>query len=105
MPVKGADLSEMTFMIRDNEGREWILPGKLETAEIEEESYGDEFRDALRGNSEGLEISTTIRIHARNWRGMFDQIIGNQTKAAFRFKRSVKRQKEKRRREKLKGGI
>lgn len=105
MPVKGADLSGMTFMIRDNEGREWILPGKLETAEIEEESYGDEFRDVLSWIDLEMDIHTEIKYFAGHIKGMFDYLFGKPTKSAYRYVRSMRRLKEKRRREKLKGGI
>lgn len=105
MPVKGTDLDGMTFMIRDNEGREWILPGTLETAEIEDESYGDEFRDVLSGIDLEMDIHTEIKYFAGHIKGMFDHLLCRPTMAAYRYVRSQKRKKEKERREKLKGGI
>ena len=47
---------------------------------------------------------TLEHILSRNIRGMFEHIAGRDTPAARRFARSKKRQIEKARREKLKGG-
>lgn len=97
MPPHGFDYGPLTFAVFDKEGR----PVTLTPAEYIEEPLNDRTCQFLQELRHGGEVTITMKI--RNTKGAIDCLTGfTFTKAARRFIRSQKRQKEKERRRRLK---
>lgn len=91
------DYGVLTFAVTDKEGR----PVTLTPTEYIEEPVNERTHKFLQALCSGGEVTATIRI--RNTRGAIDCLTGfTFTKAARRFIRSQRRQKEKERRRRLK---
>lgn len=97
MPPHDVDYGSLTFAVFDKEGR----PVTLTPAEYFEEPVNERTRQFLQELRHGGEVTITMKI--RNTQGAIDYLTGfTFTKAARRFIRSQRRQKEKERRRRLK---
>lgn len=100
MPPHDIDYGVLTFAVTDKEGR----PITLTAAEYFEEPVNERTKQFLQELRHGGEVTITMKI--RNTRGAIDYLTGfTFTKAAHRFIRSQRRQKEKQRRNRLKGKV
>lgn len=100
MPPHDIDYGVLTFAATDKEGRHVTLT----PAEYIEEPVNERTHQFLNVLRSGGEVTVTIKI--RNTRGAIECLTGfTFTKAAHRFIRSQRRQKEKQRRDRLKGKV
>lgn len=96
----GEEMSNLVILVRGSDGNEYILPGEIPSVEYAKSKYGEEFRNELLG--EGLGCSMSFSFCSPKVKGCIDHLFCKPTMAAYRYVRSVRRKKEKERRQKLK---
>lgn len=94
MPIEESEV--LSYCLFDKNGNPIKLEEVKELPQIEQERYA--------AIAEEIDFSFTVKAAISHVSGLFDYITGINTPACRRYLRSLKRQKEKMRREKLKHG-
>ena len=106
MPTKtGEDWMQGLQMVTlcSDDGREYVLPIGFQIGEtiVKTMQTDPTFLDALLGTGYFENTVTCTFDGIRNIKGMFDHLLCRPTMAAYRYVRSQKRKKEKKRREQI----